>query len=285
MSTFDQDEASVQNSKPVEFYDIVLSTGVTYRIASGNRDVQVGSNVYTAEPAARSNRIVDQPSQRTNLTLSIRATHPLVDRWFQLASPPKSIVVTVYRKQLRSGLIERIGSGSVAAISVEGNIAKLTIVSKTLDTLQRMLPTISSGTTCAHILYDSMCKVDRASFVVTTTSRFVDGREVHVDLGDFAKLGTWCVGGELLHVPTGGRMTIAAQKDVDPATSTLTVLTMQLPVPELRYGDAIQVYAGCAHDIITCNQKFANQPNFFGEPYKPTANPFLPTGLGTVEQT
>ena len=71
----------------------------------------------------------------------------------------------MYRKQQRSSIVERFGTGIVAAVTSDGVLAKLTVVSKTLDTLQRMLPTISSGTTCAHILYDAMCKVDRAGFL------------------------------------------------------------------------------------------------------------------------
>ena len=286
MSTFDQDEASVQHSQPDEYYDIVLSTGVTYRIASGNRDLQIGSIVYMATPAARSSiagaTIDGNKAKSVELTLPVN--HPVVKRWHALGSPPKQVTVTAWRRERRSLVSRQQWTGLVAAVICDGNIAKLSIPSRTADTAKRMLPTVTSGTSCSRILYDSMCKVARASFLVSTTARYVDGRNIHVDVGSSAKLGTWCIAGELVHVPTGERMTIVNQQDVDPATQTVTVLTLQMPIVELKYGDAIQVYAGCDHSITTCNAKFANQPNFFGSPYKPTKNPFLPSGLGTVEQ-
>jgi hypothetical protein len=283
MSTFAEDESSIWHNRPVELFDIVLPT-VTYRIAGGNRDVQWGSLIYKATPIKRETLDASQVMRRRELAVSLPVDHPIVQRWFQQGVPPRQVTLTCYRKQERSGVIQRMWSGLVTMIECDGSIAKLTVPARTTDSIQRMLPTITNGSNgCVHVLYDGMCRVDRASFKRETTAILVQGRDIRVDIGA-GHLGDWAVGGEFVHVASGERMTIAAQADEDPAHTNVTTLTLQLPIPGLKTGDAIECYAGCAHDIITCNEKFANQINFFGNPYKTSKNPFLPTGLGTVEQ-
>jgi len=41
-------------------------------------------------------------------------------------------------------------------------------------------------------------------------------------------------------------------------------LTLQLPVYGIVIGDAIEIYAGCAHSFSACRTKFANIANFGG---------------------
>jgi uncharacterized phage protein (TIGR02218 family) len=277
------DKASIAHSRPIELLDIVLPT-VTYHIACGPRDVQWGTTLYVASPGSRTALDASQVAGRREMTVTIPVDHPIVSRWLKMGVPPKKVTVTVWQKEERSALIERLWTGVVSSLGVDGVLAKLSVPARTTDSLARMLPTITSGPTCVHILYDAMCKINRADFLVSTTAILVDGRDVRVDIGDLSRIGNqWTQGGDIVHVASGERMTIAFQTDLDP-TRTLTTLSMENPIPELRSGDAIEVYAGCAHDIITCNQKFGNQPRFFGDPYKPTKNPTLPTGLGTVEQ-
>lgn len=284
MTTFLEDESSRQSSRPTEFYDIVLSTGITYRIAAGPRDLQVGNKLYKASPIARTNIDDSQAQQRKDVTISLPPDHPVVTRWMAMGVPPRQVLVTCWRKQERSGVIEQQWSGLVTSIECTSSLAKFTVPARTTDSMKRMLPTISSGPNCVHMLYDSMCRVDRAAFKVATTAILVDGRDVQVDLGDLSRIGNqWTEGGELLHVPTGERMTVARQQDLDP-THTLATLSLQDPIPELRTGNAIEIYAGCAHDVVTCNQKFGNQKNFLGDAYKPTRNPTVPNGFGVIVQ-
>lgn len=279
-TTFDQDEASVQSSQPVEYYDIGLSTGVTYRVAAGERDLQVGSIVYTATPAARSEIAIAQTdgSGTKQLTVTLPVNHPVVKRWFQYGVPPRQTTVTLWRKQERSALSERVWGGLVTSVSCDGNLAKLLVPARTIDTMQRTLPTISSGQSCPWTLFDpNTCKVNRTVFSVTTTAILVNGRSVRVDLGSTARNGDWSESGELLHIATGERMTVAKQADVNPGTSSTADLTLEQMIPELATGAAITVYAGCKKSIAVCLSKFGNVPNFGGSPNAPTRNPFLYT--------
>lgn len=283
---FLDDEASVQTSRPTELIDIVLSTGTTYRIACGNRDMLVGSVLYKATPSARANINVPQTDGNNSgdVTIELAVDHPVVTRWLAMGVPPRQTAVTVWRKQERSGLIEKIWSGLATSLSCdsETNVAKFLVPARTIDTMQRSLPTITAGQTCPWVLYGPECQIDRAGFTVTTTAILVDGRDVRLDMG-VGHGGDWAENGELLHVATGERMTIAKQTDIDPGVSTVATVTMQLPIPELRTTDAIQVFAGCKKSIAVCVAKFANRAHFGGFPAMPTKSLFTPGSIGTKE--
>jgi len=273
---FLDDEKSPHSSVASEYYDIALSTGVTYRIAAGERDIKQGEIVYTATPGARSDIVVPQLDANGGkaLELTLPVNHPVVKRWFVLGAPPRQTKVTAWRRQERSGLVEQLWYGLATSISANGNIAKLLIPAHSVDTTQRSLPTVTAGRNCPHILYDTQCRVDRVSFKVATTAIRVSGRTVHVDLGGIDKNGDWSENGELLHVATGERMTIAKQTDTAPGVEGFADLDMQLPIVELRVGDAIEIYAGCKKSVAICLAKFNNVPNYGGSPRAPTSNPF-----------
>lgn len=277
--SFDDDEKSVAHNRPTELIDIALPT-VTYRIACGPRDVQFGMLLYVATPSARTEITPMQVSgnQGSGLTISLPVTHAVVSRWFKAGVPPRQTVVTVSRKQERSQVIERIWGGLVTSIACSGNIAKLLVPSLTMDTMQRTLPTISSGQSCPWTLYDpATCRSDRALFESSTTAILVDGRTVRASLGSLTRNGDWAEDGELLHVASGERMTIGTQRDLDPGVSDVADLDMERVIPDLKTGDAIIVYAGCKKSVAVCLAKFANVNNFGGSPNAPTRNPFLYT--------
>ena len=58
---------------------------------------------------------------------------------------------------------------------------------------------------------------------------------------------------------------------VDQSGDTLTV---QFAFFESPAGKNMSVFAGCDHQLTTCQQKFSNLPNFGGHPYLPDRNIF-----------
>jgi uncharacterized phage protein (TIGR02218 family) len=273
VSTFDTDETSISDSQPREFIDAVH--GVTrYGFALGDRDILYNGFNYVASPSARGNEKIDQATAQTNFEVTLPANHPLVARYVAMGSPPQQILVTARRLQLTSGQVQQVWSGYVTSLSIQGHLAKFLVPQRTQQALQRRLPTVLVHTSCGNVLYDSWCQVARASFLVSTTVIFGDGRTLKVATMS-GNPDQWAQGGELVHVPSGERMTIVDQ--------TGQQLTLQAPIYELHAGDAVQIYAGCAHDIGTCRDKFNNVVNFSGLPQRPTGNPFAPTGLGALE--
>ena len=276
-------EASIESSQPREFFDIVQSAAVTYRIASGVRDITYNGNVYTAQPAARTEITTSSINNEAQLTLALPLSHPFVQRYLNQGSPPRQVLFTLYRQQ-PGGLFEQYSNGVVTSLSIEKHVAKLLVQSRLVRHMRRTLPVVAASRFCQNVLFDGACRVDRNLYslgvfgtaipVVTVTS--FDGRRVVVSWMN-GNADQWAQFGDLIHVPTGERMPILDQ--------TGLALTLQAPIPDIAIGDRVQVSAGCAHDIATCRVKFGNQINFVGTPQLPTKNPFIPTGRGVVEQS
>jgi uncharacterized phage protein (TIGR02218 family) len=294
--SFLDDEGSVDASEPREFFDITMGATV-YRLTSGTRDISIDGVLYKAEAMTRRSLGVPQLSRAGDQSLSVilRVNHPIVRRWYQQGVPPKTATVTAWRKQMRSQVVEQIWAGSIASIDCAGHVATITVASLLGPAFRRRLPTLTVGRQCGHVLYGAGCRLvkteanqDDIPYKCQSTVIYVNGREVRFDLStvpaDYAFRSIWTQFGYLVHTSTGESMTIAQQDDLNPGVSTVTKVTLQAQIIGIKVGDSIDVFAGCAHDVITCLTKFANQVNFGGFPALPTRNPFFPTGLGVMEQ-
>lgn len=296
--SFDDDDVSAEDSAPRDYFEIVIGMSI-YRIAHGARDVWIGTTRYESDAINTDDLAVVQLADSGDpvLKLKLRANHPIVQRWFQYAIPPKTTRVTAYSHQLRSGASRQFWVGPIVSIACEdAGIATLTVSSIIGEPMRRRLPTLTAGRQCGNVLYDDGCRVSRTGvnadgipYRCVATVAYVDGRDVRLDLStvpaNYAHRAEWLTLGELVHVASGERMTIGAQKDVSLGFSTVTVVTLQAPIAGMQIGDAIEVYAGCAHDIDTCFAKFGNnQVNFGGFPQQPTRNPFFAASYGVVEQ-
>lgn len=267
-----------------EIITIAYGSTVHY-LTYGTNDISHGSNLYLATAGSRSELpvpgIEDSDSETT---ISLPIDHAFTRRYLRMLVPPFKITVTITRLYT-GGVTEQIWVGEIMSMSVDdaNTTATFHVPDRASNAGQRLLPTISVSRSCPYALYGAGCTVSRGASVgglahkVTTTVIGVNGRDVHVDLGSTDRLGGWSVGGEL--VVTGGeasgeRMTIREQTDTNPPFSQVAVLSLDLPIPGLKNGDAIEVYAGCDRSITTCRVKFDNKDNFGGMPSLPTENPF-----------
>ncbi len=270
MTTFLEDESSVEASEPREGIEIILPVA-TYRIATGARDVVIDGFTYTAQPGARADVGISASGDTHMLVITLPMSHPVCRRYMAGGVPPRLIIVNVWRQQTRSGLTEKMWSGAVTSLAPEGNIGKLNVSSALGEALLRRLPTISAGRACPHILYDVNCTVDRPSFAIEAIVTGINGRVITIDaLG--GQPDQWAEFGELEHINSGERMTIQDQ--------TGLVITMQLPIFGIQFGDHVVVSPGCTHEIGVCSSKFANQVNYGGQPELPYRNPHMPSGYG-----
>lgn len=258
------DETGVESSAPREGIEIRHGSTV-YRIATGSRDIVINGNRFEALAAERSEIEVSTATNAAELEIRLPVSHAFPQRWLGAASPPHSVRVIVWRQQ--SSETEAVWRGVLTTCTVRDHVAMLRGVASTAPALRRSLPTIRTGRTCSHILFDGNCKVARSSFRVSTTVANFNGRGVNV-----ASIGgnpdQWAQGGELLHLPSGERMTISSQVG--------TAIVMQFPIAEMQDGDAVHVFAGCNRTMTVCAEKFANQANFGGSPQAPTENPMIP---------
>lgn len=273
-------ESGIESSQPRELFEIVQNAAVTYRITSGTRDIVYGGNAYTAFPVARTELRLDAVEGEVQQTFALPLSHGLCQRWTAQATPPQRAVITITRLQTGVGAAEVICTGLITSMAIERHLGRFQITRDATRTKDRKLPRLTAGRVCPHILYDRNCKVERAFFAAVTTVTGIDGRRVTVaSLAPFTTDPTFFLFGEFLHDATGERQTIITQTGGN-------VLTLSLPMPDLAIGDAVQIYAGCSHDLTTaCGPKFLNRDNFGGAPLMPAGTIFyLRTGYGVVEQ-
>lgn len=271
------DEISVEDSEPRELYQIVQSAAVTYRIASGDRDIVYDGHTYAADPVARTEVGISTSSGEFQVTLTLPLKHALCQRYLALGSPPRQIQVTMWRKQLRSGLVEQIWFGYITSLAFDSKdqIGKFVVPSRMNRAFGRYVPSLTVNQLCPHQLYDAQCQASAGSFSVTTTVASHDGRRVVVaSVSPFNDgLNTMFPQGDLTHVATGEVQTIFAQTDD-------VKLDLQAVIPDLKDGDMVIIRGGCAHDVITCHDKFNNMLNYGGQPQLPMVDLFLPGNFG-----
>ncbi len=275
MSTFDEDESSVESSQPREGIEIILPA-VTYRIATGTRNLVIDGRTYTASPASRGEVGISSSGDPRSLVVSLPMSHAVCQRYMAGGVPPRQILINVWRQQVISGETEKVWSGYVTSMAPEKHVGRFNVPSRTSETLERRLPTMTVGRACPHVLYDANCRVVRADFTVATTVATFNGRVVTVVDALFSD--DVAGSGELVHVASGERMTVQSKAGSD--------VTMQLPIWELKIGDAVEVSQGCTHLLGGtggCQQEYANEVNYGGTPDLPGNNPFTVGGLGTIQ--
>ncbi len=276
MSTFYDDEVGVESSEPREGIEFVMSNGNTYRVATGVHDVEINGDVYTAEPGQRGEVGISSTADARAMVVTLPMSHPVCQRYMAGGVPPRQILVNVWRKQA-GGEVEQFWSGYITSLAPDEDIGRFHVPSRSSEAYQRKLPTISGGRGCPHILFDANCRIDRTVtgvYRIITTVLSFDGRSVVVadmTTGIGPAPDDWATFGELIHTPSGERMTIQAQVG--------TTITMQLPIFEMQAGDAVEISSGCDHTIGTCVSRYANAVNFGGFPDLQVVNPF-PTGTG-----
>ncbi len=278
-------ESAEQIGKFVELIDITYQL-VAHRITTADHDVSYLGVLYTATPAHRSH--VGTPSvtdDSAEMELTLPIDHAFVRRYLQMLIPPLRPMVTVRRLYLPTEDIEFLWTGDITSMAVDDDNTEATFrcPPRASEAARRLLPTLAVSRSCPYFLYGPGCNVSRSASVgglahrVSATAIYVNGRDVRVDLGSVSRGGTWSELGELVVTSgtgNGDRMSIRKQTDLSPGFSSVADLSMQLPIPGLKNGDSVDVYAGCDHTIDTCRVKFENKDNFGGYPQLPDENPF-----------
>lgn len=283
-------EGSAEDSEPRELVDISINDGVTvYRHTSATRDIVYSGNTYTAVAMSRSEISVNMPGEPKELVITLPIDHPLARRFTRAGVPQTKISVTLYRQQ--AGQTECVWQGDCTSYSSEGRIARFRVPSRAGEWLLRALPTWSVGRRCNNVLFDENCGLSESgshgglAFKVSTTVIFVSGRDVRVDLGSTSRNGTWSETGRFVHTSSGEKRVVAMQTDLNPGFSSVADLSLNLMIPELKIGDAVDVFIGCPHTIEACHSLLGNKDAHSGMPALPDKNPHLPEGYGPVENT
>jgi uncharacterized phage protein (TIGR02218 family) len=271
MSSFLEDERSIEQSRPREGVEILLPAE-TIRIATGTRNITIDGNVYTAAPSQRAGVKVAQPGETNETQIVLPATHPFVRRYVQ--APPRVVLINVWRKQLVSNEEKCIWRGYVAGIGISSDgLATFTVPLMPSAPLKRTLPMIAAERSCVHTLYGNLCAVDPDDHKITTAITFTNGNVARVaSMG--AHASGWATFGRIVHVASGESVTLVDHVALE--------LTLRSPIYGMKNGDAVEVFAGCDLQVLTCRDKFDNVVRFGGFAAMPKHNPFTGIGIALV---
>lgn len=274
-----------------------ISHGQTvYRISFADRDLIVSGVIYTATAAKLGEIGPEATGQQKDCTITLPIDHAFVRRYMQQGIPPGKITVLA-KRQLDDSSVEQRWSGEIDGVSVDDKCTEATfkIVSTMARVGLRTVPSIVVSRECPHTVFEGLCgrgisrsgtNPDGHAYRTSTTVLAVAGREVRFDMTNvpaaYVRRKKWCVNGEFVHLASSERRTIREQRDESAGSSTITWVSLHVPIVELKVGDLIEVYPGCDHEIrgdYGCNLMFGNRQNFGGVPALPDTDPFTPGQL------
>jgi hypothetical protein len=253
------DENSVAQSRPVELYEFVAGNQI-YRYTSYSSSVIYLGQTYTAIPISRGNHSIQASGgDPPEILITLHETAAFVTQnGFSL--PPQGMTVTIRRLQQVSNEAIIIWLGKVTSFRIRGREVEVQSPSIMAAALSSQIPSAYLQRRCNHVLYDFGCRVDRSMHQLTTTVTSQTGRVLVVGAVpvDTLKSGEARIGSEFRTI-------------IDQASTTLTLLTaFRSVVP----GQAITLFQGCDHTLLTCRDLFGNVSRYGGFPYLSWKNPF-----------
>jgi len=259
-------EVSVAGGQPIELYALTLGS-TTWRMHNTlEEEISYGGDTYYKAAVSRGNITGAQE----NLTITIPGSHAYSTNFSEVA-PGQLSSLTIYRyHRAETGDVHLLYKGIVRSVSfaTQGHSAQLTVIPLTA-TFDKTIPDRTFQAQCNNVLFDSDCQVSASSFKFTGPVASAASNTVTITGLSAAKGSAWATGGYVSYGILDFRLILDHTGDV---------LTLNIPFYEDVVGKSVNVYAGCDHNISTCNTKFSNSINFGGCPYVPTKNIFQ-TGL------
>jgi uncharacterized phage protein (TIGR02218 family) len=273
MSTFDALESSVESSRPIELYAIVLGSQ-SYTYTSAEDTITVSGQDYVPEAIARGR--VEQGSDSSDRTVlvTLPSTNPFAAQFIENV-PGEKATVTIYRYQrdespsLATQVLLFKGTVQSVRFPQDGSTAEIAV--RSIETaLNRNVPKFTFMGMCNHFLYDQNCGVNPSTFshagLVTAEA------ETQITVSGAAASGFDFTGGYARPIGANDFRLIIAQSGDD--------MTLILPFSDPIEGGNVQLFAGCDHLIDgDCALVFNNVANFGGFAFVPNRNVFQ-IGLG-----
>lgn len=266
--SFEPLETSRESGNLIELF-VFRQGAVTTRFTSFNRDIIFAGFQFLTTQISRTEIQASVEDSVNEIKITLPLDNAIPQQYINNV-PGRLIQVEVLRAHADDPIQETVlvFSGFIAQVNFDGALEATLTCSPNTAVFKRAGPRFNYQGLCNHILYDNGCKVDINLFRFVGNVSSASGREITVD-GLFAAEGAdWAVSG-FVRTPAGGfddsRLVLKQAGDV------LTLLN-DFSVPVLN--TTVDVFAGCAHDITTCDVKFAAVLNYGGFPFVPEKNPF-----------
>lgn len=258
-----------EQRKPVEIYHIWRDGGVHWYYTDGDVTLVYDGNSYVPATLQRQASRYDNQLEVTTMevtaqyletpTIEFIASNPIEVLWIQISK--------LFRDQdpIEAGVIF---VGQIKNVSFKGVQASVSCVGFE-HFLKMPVPVFRYQLTCNHKLFDTGCKVVKASYK-TTTVVAVDATGLILTSAIFGtKANGYFISGR---VEFGGTY----RTIVDHAGNTIC---LAYSFTDLETSDSVDAYPGCDGNIETCRDKFTvagtNVVHFLGFPYIPQENPAI----------
>ena len=261
--TYEAQEISVESGQPVELYEFVIGA-TTYRYTSSEDEVSFNSQTWFPRAITRSDPGQASEDRKQELTITLPADDVVSSTYIGIP-PAELMVLTIIRFHRGDAEAFVLWSGRITGAAYKDQGARCLLQGLTTEsTFSRVIPRFKYSGLCNHILYDSSCKVSKATNDYDGNVSGEVGDTITVD-GLFSAEGAgWALGG---YVTFGNDYRLIVGQSGD-------VLTLSVAFRASVLGETVKVQAGCDHTIATCQSKFTNRDNFGGFPQVPTKNPF-----------
>lgn len=264
---------SLSATQPIEFYTFVGSFR-TYRYTSADTSLTLDAQLYEALPIGRGAvRAGDQTQDQLDVEITLPYDAEVVRDYAYLSAPATlQVIITAIDRSadLGNGAFASSGgvvlwSGQASGFSVTKRVARCRVPSNFVRSLNNEVPSVYYQNPCNHVLYDTRCKVLRASFETTTTVTGITGGTL-IGVTDDGAADDFLNAGEIVNNRTGERRLVLR--------NVANAITIPLEFVDILVGDEVALAAGCDHSFNTCRTKFNNTINYGGFPFIPTDNPF-----------
>ena len=264
--TYQTQENSQADGAPYELYEWI-GTYQNYYYTSDTFPHTYNNNTYVPISGLKRGTIKagTHEEDNTDLTIQVPITCQLAQDYAFQSTPP-ALQLNIYRfhRDATDGI--KYWSGPITAISVQNEIATLTVPSVFGNLLRGSVPNVYVQPPCNNTLYDTMCKVSRAANTVNTNASAISSDGLTITLPSGALNGFpngWFTGGEIVASGSNERRMIISQSN--------NVIVINYALGKLSVNQGVQISAGCDHSFTSPNgcAKFNNKKNFGGCPFVP----------------
>lgn len=267
--TYDALERSDELGRPNRLYEFDRG-GLITRYTSSARDITYDSEVWSSYLGGISDSGVQQIGAGETDQFTIRTAWDFPPALLFLGTPPSTPVsVTVRRFHTDDDTAPVIWVGEVRAVRRRDEGVAEIICESLMSGLNTAGLRLAYSRGCPHFVYDSQCRVVKASFAHSFTVTAKTGNTLTVTgLGAFA--ADYFLGGFIeWEIATG----INERRDIESSTGTvLTLLGLTDGIPVSTVGTA---YPGCQRNAKDCVDKFSNGDNYGGCKDMPGDSPFV----------
>lgn len=243
--------------------------GEVFTFTTSNKDITFQNRIYKSDRYLKRTKITNQGSNEKapELTIDMTKDNPVVE-WFKFDSTYKEVqlqIIQVNTDDLTD--FTYLWSGTILSNTLKSNSATLQCFSKE-QVLESNLCRFTCQYQCNYQVYNDDCGLNEEdySFYTTITAIAADG--INLTIADNPNLpDNTFKSGVIRKTDTGKELLITQDSG--------TEVRIWYPMEGLKVGDSVQLIWGCDNLPTTCHKKFNNLDRYMGEPFTPSADPFM----------